>query len=182
MDLLRTTQLPLNYASAGEGTIPHLAAEMLLRKLDVDKATSPEGLHHEGAAPAINALVRGQAQWMFLSLFSALPYLKSGKIKALATATPARLPEWPNIPTLAEWGLEDFDLTQWYALFAPSGTPPTRCARANGTGRCAGKNQYGPRVIAACRDRTRPLVQNFGVYRDFSIAVVHCGCGHQLNF
>ncbi len=133
MDLLRTTQLPLNYASAGEGTIPHLAAEMLLRKLDIDKATSPEGLHHEGAAPAINALVRDQAHWMFLSLFSALPYLKSGKIKALATATPARLPEWPNIPTLGEWGLEDFDLTQWYALFAPSGTPPTILHKLNQT-------------------------------------------------
>ena len=133
IDLLRTTKLPLNYASAGEGTIPHLAAEMLLRKLQVDKTFAVEGQHHTGAAPAINALVRGQAHWMFLSLFSALPYLKSGKIKALAIATPARLPEWSDIPTLGEWGLEDFDLTQWYALFAPSGTPAVIIDKLNKT-------------------------------------------------
>ena len=106
---------------------------MLLRKLQVDKTLAVEGQHHTGAAPAINALVRGQAHWMFLSLFSALPYLKSAKIKALAIATPARLPEWSDIPTLGEWGLEDFDLTQWYALFAPSGTPEVIIDKLNKT-------------------------------------------------
>ena len=70
---------------------------------------------------------------MFPSLFSALPYLKSGKVKALAIATPNRLTEWPDIPTLSEWGLDDFDLTQWYALFAPSGTSPEIVDKINQT-------------------------------------------------
>ena len=133
MDLMRTTDKPLNYASAGEGTIPHLAAEMLRRTLDVQQSALTSGEHHAGAAPAINALVRGQAQWMFPSLFSALPYLKSGKVKALAIATPSRLSEWPDIPTLSEWGLDDFDLTQWYALFAPRGTSPEIVDKINQT-------------------------------------------------
>ncbi|NBQ07744.1 MAG: tripartite tricarboxylate transporter substrate binding protein, partial [Betaproteobacteria bacterium] len=133
MDLMRTTDKPLNYASAGEGTIPHLAAEMLRRTLLVEGSSLTAGEHHAGAAPAINALVRGQAQWMFPSLFSALPYLKSGKVKALAIATPNRLTEWPDIPTLSEWGLDDFDLTQWYALFAPSGTSPEIVDKINQT-------------------------------------------------
>jgi tripartite-type tricarboxylate transporter receptor subunit TctC len=70
---------------------------------------------------------------MFPSLFSALPYLKSGKVKALAIATPNRVTEWPDIPTLSEWGLDDFDLTQWYALFAPSGTSPEIVDKINQT-------------------------------------------------
>jgi tripartite-type tricarboxylate transporter receptor subunit TctC len=133
MDLMRTSDKPLNYASAGEGTIPHLAAEMLRRTLSVEGSSMTAGEHHAGAAPAINALVRGQAQWMFPSLFSALPYLKSGKVKALAIATPNRVTEWPDIPTLSEWGLDDFDLTQWYALFAPSGTSPEIVDKINQT-------------------------------------------------
>lgn len=118
--LQSTTAGRFNYASAGEGTIPHLAAEMLLHTLGVP---GREGIQHAGAAPAISALVRGQSQWMFPSLFSALPYLKSGKLRLLAVASSARLSAWPGVPTLAELGIPGFDLTQWYALFAPAGTP-----------------------------------------------------------
>lgn len=117
-----------NYASAGEGTIPHLAAEMLLHTLGVQ---GREGIQHAGAAPAISALVRGQSQWMFPSLFSALPYLKSGKLRLLAVASSARLSAWPGVPTLAELGIPGFDLTQWYALFAPAGTPESVVMKLN---------------------------------------------------
>jgi 2-methylaconitate cis-trans-isomerase PrpF/tripartite-type tricarboxylate transporter receptor subunit TctC len=110
----------LHYAAAGEGTIPHLAAEMFLRTLGVQ---GQQGFQHAGAAPAINATVRGQSHWMFPSLFSALPYLKSGKLRPLAVASATRLSAWPGVPTLAEAGIPDLDLTQWYALFAPAGTP-----------------------------------------------------------
>jgi 2-methylaconitate cis-trans-isomerase PrpF/tripartite-type tricarboxylate transporter receptor subunit TctC len=109
-----------NYAAAGEGTIPHLAAEMFLDTLDL---RGREGFQHAGAAPAISALVRGQSQWMFPSLFSALPYLKNGKLRLLAVASAARLSAWPGVPTLAELGIKGFELTQWYALFAPARTP-----------------------------------------------------------
>ena len=109
----------MNYASAGEGTVPHLAAEILLNRHGV----TAEGVTHSGAAPALNALMRGQAQWMVPSLFSALPYLKSGKLVALAVAGQERLPSWPELPTFSELGLNELDLTQWYGLFAPAGTP-----------------------------------------------------------
>jgi 2-methylaconitate cis-trans-isomerase PrpF/tripartite-type tricarboxylate transporter receptor subunit TctC len=117
-----------NYASAGEGTIPHLAAEMLLHTLGVQ---GQEGIQHAGAAPAISAMVRGQSQWMFPSLFSALPYLKSGKLRLLAVASASRLSAWPGVPTLAELGIQGFDLTQWYALFAPAGTPESVVMKLN---------------------------------------------------
>lgn len=119
LDQLRSRPEVMNYASAGEGTVPHLAAEILLKRHGV----AAEGVTHSGAAPALNALMRGQAQWMVPSLFSALPYLKSGKLVALAVAGQERLPSWPELPTFSELGLNELDLTQWYGLFAPAGTP-----------------------------------------------------------
>jgi 2-methylaconitate cis-trans-isomerase PrpF/tripartite-type tricarboxylate transporter receptor subunit TctC len=107
------------YASAGKGTVPHLAAELFLSQHDL----LADGLTHEGAAPAINSIVRGQTQWMFPSLFTALPYLKTGKLRPLAVAGVKRLPDWPDVPTFQELGLEALDLTQWYGLFAPAKTP-----------------------------------------------------------
>lgn len=119
LEQLRSRPEVMNYASAGEGTVPHLAAEILLKRHGV----AAEGVTHSGAAPALNALMRGQAQWMVPSLFSALPYLKSGKLVALAVAGQERLPSWPELPTFGELGLNELDLTQWYGLFAPAGTP-----------------------------------------------------------
>ena len=119
LEQLRSRPEVMNYASAGEGTVPHLAAEILLKRHGV----VAEGVTHSGAAPALNALMRGQAQWMVPSLFSALPYLKSGKLVALAVAGQERLPSWPELPTFSELGLNELDLTQWYGLFAPAGTP-----------------------------------------------------------
>ena len=121
LEQLRSRPEVMNYASAGEGTVPHLAAEILLKRHGV----VAEGVTHSGAAPALNALMRGQAQWMVPSLFSALPYLKSGKLVALAVAGQERLPSWPELPTFSELGLNELDLTQWYGLFAPAGTPST---------------------------------------------------------
>ena len=68
---------------------------------------------------------------MFPSYFTALPYLRSGKLRALAVAGPARLPALPEVPTLAEVGIAGVELTQWYALFAPAKTPESVVARIN---------------------------------------------------
>lgn len=119
MERLRAQPRSMIYASAGEGTVPHLAAEILLRNNEV----VCEGVTYEGAAPAINAVVRSQAQWMVPSLFTALPYLKTGKLIALAIAGEKRLPSWPMLPTFEELGVNELDLTQWYGLFAPADTP-----------------------------------------------------------
>jgi tripartite-type tricarboxylate transporter receptor subunit TctC len=109
----------VSYASAGEGTVPHLAAELFRLQ-----ANAPlPGIAYAGAAPAISSTVRGDTQLMFPSLFTAQPYLRSGKLRALAVAQATRLPSLPNVPTLAETGIGGIEVTQWYALFAPATTP-----------------------------------------------------------
>lgn len=127
IDAIRTHSQSMTYASAGEGTVPHLAAEIFLNRHGV----VVEGVTHAGAAPAINSIVRGQTQWMFPSLFSALPYLKTGKLRPLAVAGVSRLKAWPDVPTFSELGLNELDLTQWYGLFAPAQTPDAIIAQLN---------------------------------------------------
>ncbi len=119
IDLLKAQPDRFSYASAGEGTAPHFAAELFKIHTGV---TLPR-VTYTGAAPAIADTVRGNTQVMFPSLFTAQPYLRSGKLRALAVAGPARLPSLPDIPTLAEAGVAGVELTQWYALFAPAQTP-----------------------------------------------------------
>lgn len=129
LDRLNKQPQTMNYASAGEGTVPHLSAEILLGR----NQQTVDGMAHEGAAPALNSVVRGQAQWMVPSLFSALPYLKTGKLVALAVAGQKRLPSWPNVPTFGELGFQELDLSQWYGLFAPARTPATTISTLNTT-------------------------------------------------
>ncbi len=119
VDAMRRRPQQMVYASAGEGTVPHLAAELLLQRF----GCIAEGITHAGAAPAINALVKGQAQWMLPSLFSGLPYLRTGKVRPLAVAGPQRLAVLPGVPTFQELGLDALNIHQWYALFAPAATP-----------------------------------------------------------
>jgi tripartite-type tricarboxylate transporter receptor subunit TctC len=109
-----------HYASAGMGTAPHFAAELF----NLNAGTKLLGSTYTGAAPAIADTVRGHTQLMFPSLFTAQPYLQSGKLRALAVAGPERLPTMHGVPTLAEQGVPGVEVTQWYALFAPARTPP----------------------------------------------------------
>ena len=125
--LLRESPGRLSYASAGDGTVPHFAAELFKRETGVVLASES----HPGAAPAIMSTARGQTQVMFPSLFTALPYLRSGKLKALAVAGADRLASWPDLPTLAQAGVTGVELTQWYALFAPAHTPATVVQQIN---------------------------------------------------
>ena len=107
------------YASAGNGTAPHFAAELF--KLNAGVVML--GVPYKGSAPAISDTIAGQTQFMFPSLFTALPHVTSGKLRALAVAGPKRAAELPDIPTLKEQGVEGVDVTQWYAIFAPAKTP-----------------------------------------------------------
>jgi tripartite-type tricarboxylate transporter receptor subunit TctC len=107
------------YASAGDGTAPHFAAELFKLKARVEMP----GLTHEGSTPALSDTVNGRTRVMFASLFSAQPWITSGRLRALAVAGPARVPELPNVPTLHEAGIDGVEVTQWYALFAPATTP-----------------------------------------------------------
>ena len=107
------------YASAGNGTAPHYAAELF--KLNAGVVML--GVPYKGSAPAVSDTIGGQTQFMFPSLFTALPHVKSGKLRALAVAGPKRVPELPEVPTLKEAGVDGVDVMQWYAIFAPAKLP-----------------------------------------------------------
>ena len=108
-----------SYASVGSGTAPHFAAELFKLHAGVEMV----GRSFNGAAPAVDATIAGLTQFMFPSLFTALPQIRAGRMRALAVAGPDRVPALPDLPTLAEEGVEGLGLTQWYALFAPARTP-----------------------------------------------------------
>jgi hypothetical protein len=116
---LRTQSHDYAYASAGNGTAPHFAAELF----KLSAGVTMRGVRYRGSAPAVAATIGGQTQFMFPSLFTAYPHVKAGRLRALAVAGPKRLASLPETPTLHEAGIEDVDVTQWYAIFAPSGTP-----------------------------------------------------------
>lgn len=107
------------YASAGNGTAPHFAAELFKLNAGVQML----GVPYKGSAPAVSDTIGGQTQVMFPSFFTALPHVKSGKLKALALAGPKRSALLPEVPTLKEAGVDGVDVQQWYGLFAPAKTP-----------------------------------------------------------
>lgn len=109
----------LNFGSAGLGTAPHLAGEML---------THREGLQmvhvaYKGSAPSVAALVAGEVQLSFGAASAFDAFIKSGKLRALAVTTARRSPRMPELPTLEESGVKDFDADIWYGLLAPARTP-----------------------------------------------------------
>jgi tripartite-type tricarboxylate transporter receptor subunit TctC len=109
----------LNMASSGNGTSIHLTGE-LFKSIT---GTYMVHLPYRGSAPALTDLIAGNTQVMFDNLPSALPHIRSGRLKALAVTSRERSPALPNVPTLAESGLKDFDASAWFGLLAPAGTP-----------------------------------------------------------
>jgi tripartite-type tricarboxylate transporter receptor subunit TctC len=115
------------YASAGEGTAPQLAAELFKLSTGVDLPA----VTYRGSSPAVSDTVTRPTQLMFSSLFTAHPWITAGRLRALAVAGPDRVALLPGVPTLHEAGVEEVDVTQWYALFAPAGTPAPVIAGIN---------------------------------------------------
>ena len=110
----------INYGSAGNGTPGHLTAAMFSEAAGVRLTHVP----YKGSAPAITDLLAGQIPLMFDPLQSVLPHIQAGKLKALAISSRQRAAALPNVPTIAESGLRDFEATAWWAVFAPAGLPP----------------------------------------------------------
>ena len=108
-----------SYASAGNGTAPHFAAELYKLNMKVNWMHVP----YKGSAPAVNDTVAGHTHIMFPSLFTALPHVKSGKLHAIGVAGTHRSSALPDTPTLKELGVVGVDVTQWYGLFVPAKTP-----------------------------------------------------------
>lgn len=110
----------LNMASSGNGTSIHLSGELFKTVTGVYMVHFP----YRGSAPAITDLIAGNMNVMFDNLPSALPHIKSGRLKALAVTSRTRSPALPSVPTIEEAaGLKGFDASSWFGLFAPAGTP-----------------------------------------------------------
>ena len=109
----------MSYASAGNGTAPHIAGELFKKQAGVDLIHVP----YKGSGPAMTDTLAGTTQIMFPSLVAAGPHIKSGKLRALAVTGSKRSPLFPQLPTIAEGGVAGFEITQWYGFFAPAKTP-----------------------------------------------------------
>ncbi len=107
------------YASSGSGTSIHMAGEMFKVRTGLKTQLVP----YKGSAPAVTDLIGGQVQFMFDNMPASWPHVQSGKLKALAVTTKTRSPSAPNVPTLEESGVAPFDVTSWFGLIAPKGTP-----------------------------------------------------------
>ena len=116
---LRAKPGKLNYASAGNGTSHHLAGELF----KLQTKTFITHIPYRGAGPALQDLIAGQVDLMFDGLGSSATHIKSGRIKALAVAGPKRAVGFPDVPTAAEAGVPGYEVSTWYGLWAPKGTP-----------------------------------------------------------
>ena len=117
----------INFASSGNGTSIHLSGELFKSLTGVQMAHIP----YKGSAPALTDLLGGQVQIMFDNLPSALPHIKSGKLRALAVTSSKRAPALPDLPTIAESGVPGFEASSWFGILAPAGTPRDIVMRIN---------------------------------------------------
>lgn len=109
----------INFGSTSPGGSPHMSAELLKMMAGIDMAHVP----YKGAAPMLTDLIGGQVQIGFDNLPSSIGFVKSGKVRALAVTTAKRWPGAPDIPTVAESGVPGYEVSGWFGLLAPAGTP-----------------------------------------------------------
>jgi tripartite-type tricarboxylate transporter receptor subunit TctC len=119
----------VNFASSSAASAPHLAGEFFKQVAGIDMQHIP----YKGSAPALADLSGGQVQLMFDSMPSAMPFIRSGRLKALAVSAPKRVGALPEVPTMIESGVANFDLGTWYGMYAPQGTPREIMLRLNVT-------------------------------------------------
>lgn len=109
----------LSFASAGVGTTPHMAGEMFKARIGQNIVHVP----YKGSGPAMTDLIGGQVQMTFSSITAALPFIKDGRLRGLATTGPKRAGALSSVPTMVESGFPGFDVNLWLGIFAPASTP-----------------------------------------------------------
>jgi tripartite-type tricarboxylate transporter receptor subunit TctC len=117
----------LNYASSGNGSTQHLAGEMFKQLTATDIVHVP----YKGSGDAIKDLLAGVVAMNFDTMPPVLPHIQAGKLRGLAISTPKRLAQLPDVPTFEEEGIKGFDVTNWYGVMAPGGTPRDIVGRLN---------------------------------------------------
>jgi len=127
VDLARKRPGELNFAYSGAGTTMQVSAEMF----NLTSSVRTVGIAYKGGAPAVADLAAGQVQFAFPTLPSVLPFIKSGRVRALAVTTAQRSALLPDVPTMIESGFKDFDFAEWYGLFMPAGVPAEILRRVN---------------------------------------------------
>ena len=152
---------PSSFASAGVGTITHLATEMLLHKASLSATHIP----YKGSGQVIIDVAAGQVLFATDSPSAALPLIQSGKLRALAVTGPTRLGALPDVPTVAESGFPGFQVLAWWCLAAPAGTPE---AVINKLSDAAQKAVVSPEITARLRKmEIEPMLMNAAELTDF---------------
>ncbi|SIN83976.1 Tripartite-type tricarboxylate transporter, receptor component TctC [Bradyrhizobium erythrophlei] len=136
----------LNFASSGQGSLPHLAGELFKLTARLDIVHVP----YRGAAPAINDLLGQQVQMTFLDLPVILPHIKAGALRGIALGARERAPTARDVPTTAEVGMPDLLIENWYGMIAPAGTPEKIVAALN---RIANEAMADPGVKSKLADQ-----------------------------
>ena len=126
--LARAKPGALNFASAGSGGPTHLAGELFKSTAAIDIVHIP----YKGNAAALGDLVGGQVQMMFSNMLTAMPFVRAGKLRAIAVSTLKRSPQAPDLQTLSEAGATGYDVTPWYGVLAPAGLSKPLLARLHG--------------------------------------------------
>jgi tripartite-type tricarboxylate transporter receptor subunit TctC len=119
IEMARKAPGKLNYSSAGVGTTQHLSAELLKLRTGIFVVHIP----YRGTSPSLTGLIAGEVDLSFANIPAIQAHVKSGRLRALATTCAKRDPQLPDVPTMKEAGVEGLDVTVWYGLLAPAGTP-----------------------------------------------------------
>jgi tripartite-type tricarboxylate transporter receptor subunit TctC len=151
----------ISFASAGVGSASHLAGELFKEQANIDILHVP----YKGGGAAVTDLISGRVQMMIETIPNALPLVRNGQMRAIGVTTKERSKLAPDIPSLAESGLPDFDISAWTGLFAPAGTPPAIIDRLNAeTQKIAGNKDYVARIQAMGTDVASSSPQVFGKF------------------
>jgi tripartite-type tricarboxylate transporter receptor subunit TctC len=127
LDAARAKPGQMNYGSGGVGTASHLSTEMLKLMAGVDLVHVP----YKGLGPALTDLIGGRVDLIISTMASALPHMKSGKVRPLAATTAQRSSFFPDVPTMNEAGVKGYEFSTWYGLLVPAGTPKATVDRLN---------------------------------------------------
>jgi len=135
----------LSYASAGSGSITHLATELFLEMAKIRMVHIP----YKGTGPALNDTIAGSTQLIFGSVATTLQFIKSGRLRGIAVTTPERIPAAPELPTVAEAGVPGYQVVLWHGLVGPKGLPAAVVERVNRAANDALKSKDVEDLLAA---------------------------------